>query len=257
AYLAAKAAYLSGCGLVTLATIDDVHQALAGVLPEVTWIPLPSKNGFISEDGVPIIQDYLSKSSAILIGPGFGLHPSTEQFLHTLFTNNTEKLPALVIDADGLKLLARLENWPTRLPKNTILTPHPGEMAVLTQMKTNEIQLQRVFTAEHYANLWNQIVILKGAFSIIAEPQGRTAMNPIASSALAKAGTGDVLAGLISGLRAQGVPAFEAASMGVYIHGQAGLYAAQKIGTSRSVLSSDVLNAIPEVFQELEKSMKQ
>jgi len=252
AYLAAKAAYLSGCGLVTLAAIDDVHHALAGQLPEVTWIPLPDKSGFISEEGVHILQDFLPKASALLIGPGFGLHSSTERFLHTLFEEYSGNLPALVIDADGLKLLARLPDWPGRLPQETILTPHPGEMSVLTQMKTNEIQLQRVFTAEHYANLWNQIVILKGAFSIVAEPHGRTAMNPVASSALAKAGTGDVLAGLITGLRAQGVNAFDAAAMGVWIHAQAGLFAADKIGTTRSVLSSDILQAIPEVFHRLE-----
>lgn len=94
-------------------------------------------------------------------------------------------------------------------------------------------------------------MVLKGAFTVVAEPQGQTAINPIATSALAKAGSGDVLAGLISGLRAQGVDAFDAAVIGVWIHAQAGLLAARKIGTSRSVLASDVLDAIPEVFDEL------
>jgi len=252
AFLAAKAAYLSGCGLVTLAAIDEVRHALAGQLPEVTWIPLPDKGGFVSEEGVYILQDYIPKANGLLIGPGFGIHNSTEKFLQKLFEEFKGHVSALIIDADGLKLLARLPDWPKRLPPETILTPHPGEMSVLTQVNTNEIQMQRVFTAEHYANLWNQIIILKGAFSIIVEPHGRTAMNPVASSALAKAGTGDVLAGLITGLRAQGVNSFEAATIGVWIHAQAGLLAASKIGTARSVLSSDILKAISDVFQELE-----
>ena len=252
AYLAAKAAYLSGCGLVTIAAINAVHLALAGQLPEVTWISLPDEDGFISERSVQIINDAIPKANALLLGPGFGLHSSTEKFLHTLVKEINQNLPPLVVDADGLKLLARLPGWPQLLPSNTILTPHPGEMAILTQMKTNEIQMQRVFNAEHYANLWNQIVILKGAFSLIAEPHGRTAMNPVASSALAKAGTGDVLAGLITGLRAQNVEAFEAATLGVWIHAQAGILAAEQIGTTRSVLSSNVLQAIPEVFHDLE-----
>ena len=114
----------------------------------------------------------------------------------------------MVIDADGLKLLARVDDWPDRLPEQAVLTPHPGEMAILTGLTVQEIQADRLGTAAGFARQWGHVVVLKGAMTVIAAPDGQVGVIPVATSALAQAGTGDVLAGMIAGLRAQGMPGF-------------------------------------------------
>ena len=250
ALLAGEAAYRIGAGLVTLAVPKPLHAALAGQLPECTWILLPHHEGSISADAGKVIEPYLDQATAISIGPGFGLKPTTEQFLTLLF-GQTTKLPPLVVDADGLKLLARIPDWPNKLPPLTILTPHPGEMSIMTELSTKEIQSNRMDIARQYSTLWGHIVVLKGAFTVIAAPDGQTAVIPVASPALARAGTGDVLTGLIVGLRAQGVDPFHAAVSGAWIHAQAGLIAADLYGNTASVLAGDVLNAVIDVLSEV------
>jgi len=158
----------------------------------------------------------------------------------------------MVVDADGLKLLSQIKDWHTILPASAILTPHPGEMAVLTGLSKDEIQEDRQEIARKYAKEWGHVVVLKGAFTVIASPDERLTVIPVASSALAHAGTGDVLAGIIVGLRAQGLDAFDAAVAGAWIHAQAGLYAADNLGTTASVLASEVLNSISDVLSDLE-----
>jgi NAD(P)H-hydrate epimerase len=161
-------------------------------------------------------------------------------------------LPALVIDADGLTLLAKIKDWHKALPSQVILTPHPGEMSTLTGLTKDEIQEDRQSIASKYAKEWGHIVVLKGAFTVVASPDGRATVIPVASPALARAGSGDVLAGLIVGLRAQGLDAFDAAVAGAWIHAQAGLYAADDLGSTASVVASDILNSIPDVLSDLE-----
>mgnify|MGYP001074513976 CR=1 FL=1 len=161
------------------------------------------------------------------------------------------KMPPMVVDADGLKLLARLPDWPARLPPMSILTPHPGEMSVLTGLSKEELQGDRIAIAEQYAALWGHVVVLKGAFTVVASPGGDTAVIPVATPALARAGTGDVLAGLIVGLRSQGVEAYDAALAGSWIHAQAGIYAAEDMGNTASVLARDVLAACTPVLNGL------
>jgi NAD(P)H-hydrate epimerase len=121
-------------------------------------------------------------------------------------------------------------------------------MAALTGLEKDEIQKDRMGTALKYAAEWGHVVVLKGAFTVIAAPDGRSVTIPVATSALARAGTGDVLAGLIVGLRAQGVEPFESAVAGAWIHAQAGLYAAERIGSEAAVLASDVLDTVAEVL---------
>jgi hydroxyethylthiazole kinase-like uncharacterized protein yjeF len=245
ALLAGKAAYRSGTGWVTMAVPEPLHAALAGQFPEAPWLLLPHERGFIAAPSAELVLQNLGKPTAILLGPGFGLEPTTCQFLANLLTPS---LPPLVIDADGLKLLARLPDWPSRLSPLAILTPHPGEMTVLTGLALEEVQADRIGIAERYAHLWGHVVVLKGAFTVIASPAGKTAVIPVATPALARAGTGDVLAGLIAGLRAQGVGAFEAATAGAWIHAQAGLRAAEKLGSTACVLAGDVLEAVAGVM---------
>jgi NAD(P)H-hydrate epimerase len=125
-------------------------------------------------------------------------------------------------------------------------------MAVLTGLSKDEIQNDRQSIARKYAREWGQVVVLKGAFTVVASPDEHMTIIPVASPALARAGTGDVLAGLIAGLRAQGLDAYDAAVAGAYIHAQAGLLAAEDLGTTVSVMASDVLNSIVDVMSDLE-----
>ena len=124
-------------------------------------------------------------------------------------------------------------------------------MSALTGLSRDEIQADRVEVAGKYAKEWGHVVVLKGAFTVIASPDGRTAVIPVATAALARAGTGDVLAGLIVGLRAQGLDAYDSAVAGAFIHAKAGLLAADLLGTTASVLASDVLDAVPDILAEL------
>jgi|CXWL01.1.fsa_nt_gi NAD(P)H-hydrate epimerase len=274
ALLAGTAAYRVGAGLVTMAVPEPLHAALAGHLPEAIWVLLPHENGFISDhasDNVlqnlqvlpspssaawTVLQN-LARAAAFLIGPGLGDKLSTRAFIEDLIPSI--KIP-VVVDADGLRHLSALflgerdgvrEDWYKKLFAPAVLTPHPGEMSALTGLPKEEIQSNREAIASKYAKEWGHVVVLKGAFTVIASPDGRSTMIPVATPALAKAGTGDVLAGLIVGLRAQGLDAYAAAVAGAFIHAQAGLFAAEVLGTTASVLASDVLDAISDVLAEI------
>ena len=273
--LAGEAAYRSGAGLVTLAVPAPVHAALAGQILEATWVLLPQAMGVIASNASEVLMKNIERATALLIGPGFGTEATTKEFIENLLSGksvpkksaarigflheeNEKKeeansiLPPMVVDADGLNLLAQIKDWHTKLPAATILTPHPGEMAALTGLSKDEIQEDRQEIARRFAKEWGHVVVLKGAFTSIASPDGRVTVIPVASSALAHAGTGDVLAGIIVSLRAQGLDAFDAAVAGAWIHAQAGLYAADNLGTTASVLASEVLNSISDVLSDLE-----
>jgi NAD(P)H-hydrate epimerase len=248
--LAGEAAFRSGAGWVTLAVPESLHAALAGHFVEATWLLLPHENGFISAEGAQVIQQNLEKPSAVLLGPGFGIQETSLEFVANLLANGKE-LPPSVVDADGLKLLAKLPNWWQLIPKNSVLTPHPGEMSNLTGRSKAEIQSDRIEVSERCAKEWGHVVVLKGAFTIIAAPDGRTAIIPIATPALARAGTGDVLAGLIAGFRAQGIAAFESSVASTWVHAQAGLHAADILGNTSTVLAGNVLDAVVDVLADM------
>jgi ADP-dependent NAD(P)H-hydrate dehydratase / NAD(P)H-hydrate epimerase len=249
ALLAGEAAYRVGAGLVTMAVPEPLHPALAGHLPEATWLLLPHEHGFISENALHPVLNNLKRATAILLGPGIGDKATTKIFIEQILSKI--QVP-IVIDADGLRHLSQIVSWHKKINAPAVLTPHPGEMSALTGITREGIQADRQAVAEKYAKAWGHVVVLKGAFTVIAAPDGRTAIIPVATPALARAGTGDVLAGLIVGLRAQGVDAYEAAVAGAYIHAQAGLHAAEKLGTTASVLARDVLASIPEIISGLE-----
>jgi hydroxyethylthiazole kinase-like uncharacterized protein yjeF len=249
ALLSGTAAYRAGTGLVTLAVPEPLHSALAGQLPEATWVLLPHETGFISENASEILLNYLHRATAFLIGPGIGSHISTRRFVETMIS--TVKLPT-VVDADGLRHLAQIQDWHKKLFPLAVLTPHVGEMSALTGLSKEEIQASRNEVALKFAKEWGHVVVLKGAFTVIASPDGQMTVIPVASPALARAGTGDVLAGLIVGLCAQGIDAYNAAVAAAFIHAEAGLIAAEDLGATASVLASDILNSVADVMSELE-----
>ena len=270
--LASKATYRVGAGLVRTAIPGAIYDALVGQVAEATWLILPHSLGVLNGDGARIVRENLERTNALLLGPGWGQANETLEFLKKListnnssikksimgFENNLEgepkqaqfELPNLVIDADALKLLAKIEGWEKKLGKKAVLTPHAGEMAVLTGLSTKEIQQKRETIGRKYAKAWGQVVVLKGALTVVADPSGKTALIPFASSALATAGTGDVLAGMITGLIAQGMGAYEAALAGAWLHAKAGKLAAAQLGSEAAVMAGDVLEAIPLALKQ-------
>jgi NAD(P)H-hydrate epimerase len=202
------------------------------------------------------------------MGPGFGLSPATRDFLAEVLgarrggrmgflaadlhsAPSRTALPPCVIDADGLKLLAQIEGWQELLPRESVLTPHPGEMSILSGETIEVTQADRLACATRWAEAWGQIVVLKGAYTVVAAGRERATVIPIASPALARAGTGDVLAGAVVGLLAQGIGPYRAAVLGAYLHGRAGILAARAVGNSASVLAGDVAAALPLALNEL------
>jgi NAD(P)H-hydrate epimerase len=248
AWLAGNAAYRSGVGMVTLAVPESIYPILAKEFPEATWIPLPEEEGSISEKGADLLLKQLGRSSAILIGPGFGTSGTSGEFVKNIISA-IDSIP-MIVDADGLRLLCRIKDWHKLLPKNSVLTPHPGEMSELTGLSIDEIQANRVEIAEKFAKQWGNVVVLKGALTVVASPSSETMIMPFASSALATAGTGDVLAGLIAGFAAQGMKPFEAAYLGVGIHAQAGINAAKKAGSPAGVMAGDLIPQIPGLLNK-------
>lgn len=271
AALAGMGAYRSGAGLVTLAVPAPIQGWLVPSLPEATWLVLPHELGVIDDTAVEILTETLERYEAILIGPGFGMEEATKAFLSKLLGRSAGRergplgflerdagdrssphpLPPCVFDADGLKLLREVDDWTELLPDMSVLTPHPGEMAVLTGDSIEDLQQDRVASARTWARKWGHVVLLKGAYSVVAEPGGRTSVIPIASSALASAGTGDVLAGMIAGLIGQGLGAYEAAVLGAYLHARAGVLAQAYLETQRSVVAGDVVDSVPVAIAEL------
>jgi hydroxyethylthiazole kinase-like uncharacterized protein yjeF len=273
--LAGLGAYRVGAGLVTMAVPQPIYPVLAARLPEATWLLLPHEMGVINSAALEVFYKEVGQADALLLGPGWGREEETGEFLRGLLRadhrakrgrlgfleSGAEEgeetsvpsvgLPPLVIDADGLNLLAEIEAWPALLPEGSILTPHPGEMARLTGLSREAIQTDRLSCAAEYAAKWKAVVVLKGAHTVVASPAGEVAVMPFASSSLATAGTGDVLAGAIAGLRAQRLDPFEAGVAGAYLHGLAGHLAALRAGDEASVIAGDVADALGVALQRV------
>ncbi|MFN8484475.1 MAG: NAD(P)H-hydrate dehydratase [Anaerolineae bacterium] len=273
AYLAGAGAIRVGVGLATLGVAGMLYPILAGRLVETTWLLLPHDMGAIRVDAAKVILEKIEGYTALLVGPGLGKENGTQEFVHSLLvgkqaeakrarrigfatettTEETEpespKLPPTVIDADALNALAEIENWSASLTAaSAVLTPHPGEMARLLGSTTEAVQADRVATAKSAAETFGQVVVLKGANTVIAAPDGQIAVSPFANPALATAGSGDVLAGAIVGFLAQGLSPFDAAACGVYIHGLAGERARLEMGDA-GVIAGDLLPQLPPAIQ--------
>jgi hydroxyethylthiazole kinase-like uncharacterized protein yjeF len=263
ARLAGAAAVRTGAGLVTVALPASIHSAVAATLSEATYLLLPHELGVLAEPAVEVLAEQAGRYDAMLLGPGLGQEKETAEFLTALLRGRERRpvgflragettvqpipLPPLVVDADGLNLLARMDGWPSRLPPGTVLTPHPGEMARLMGCSVADVQADRVAVARQQAREWGHVVVLKGAFTVVAGPDGRTVLEPFANPALATGGTGDVLAGIIVALRAQGLGPFEAAAAGAYLHGLAGELARRRLGPA-GVAAGDLLPLVPEAI---------
>jgi ADP-dependent NAD(P)H-hydrate dehydratase / NAD(P)H-hydrate epimerase len=251
AYLAGIASARVGAGLITLAVTEKMLPVYASSFHEATFVLLPDEN-VESFERAKTLTDHLSGYRALLIGPGLGQSPNTRevllQVLEYLRNQPEAQRPKLVVDADGLNNLSALERWWTLLPAGTVITPHPGEMGRLCGgLKVSGGDIDRLELARTKARDWQVTLVLKGACTLITDPDGRMRINWNANPALATAGTGDVLAGMISGFLAQGLQAFEAASAGVYLHTAAADNVSAEIGHA-GLLASDLLPQIPRVM---------
>lgn len=236
AYLACAASYRVGAGLVSLVTSSEVKIIVSRKLPEVTFLSFDEVNAT------------LDRYDVVMVGPGLGQSNQIIQFVNRLF--KLGNLPKMVIDGDGLNILSQTSNWWEKFKLNTVLTPHPGEMGRLAGLSVEEIQKRRKEIALEFANTCNQVVVLKGAKTVVASSAGEVRIGFFENPALATAGTGDILAGAIAGLLAQGLNLFDASCVGVYLHGLAGEMAKKRLG-SAGMIASDLLPFLPKAIKEL------
>lgn len=253
-FMAAQAAYTVGAGLITIAAPRKAQEAIGTALAEAIWQVFDEANSeHLVESAADTLAKRLIEVDAALIGIGVGQAQATATLLQTLFAHEQrEQFAPLVVDADALNLLANMPDSAGSLPPNSIITPHPGEMARLTKTDVETVQKNRWQLALDKAAEWRCIVVLKGAHTLVASPDGEVWAIPFKTSALAKAGTGDVLGGMITGLLAQKLKPFDAARLGVYLHGAAGVAASKAKQSVRVVLATDVMEALGNVFATLE-----
>ena len=243
--LAGRAALRSGAGLVRVATPKSVLPIVAAIEPSFTTIALPEDgNGRISAKAINIILEAVGENDAVAFGPGVGVSGALQSILETLLEQESLRL---VIDADGLNNLARIKNWPARLKAKVILTPHPGEFKRLWSGLIREAPpVVRQEQAAQLSQDTNSIVVLKGAGTVVTDGE-KIYINKTGNPGMATAGSGDVLTGVITALLGQGLINFDAAVLGVYIHGLAGDIAAEKFGQV-SLMTTDIIDSLPDTF---------
>ena len=241
AALSASAAMRSGAGTVTLGIAESLHDVMEAKLTEVMTSPLAeTTSGFVGEESFTEIERLSIQNDVVAIGPGLGRHVETLSLVRRVI--QTMERP-LVIDADALYALINHTSILTEAKSMPILTPHSGEMARLVGLSPEEVNQDRVYIARQAAMEWGSIIILKGARTIVAFPDGEVYINSSGNAGMATGGAGDVLTGVIAGLIGQGLSSHEAALTGVYIHGLAGDIVARSgmIG----MIASDIIKALP------------
>lgn len=243
--LAAKAALRAGSGLVTWALPEALLPQVLGAVPELMLAPAGGEAGAWNAAAASELLRLLEAARDVLaIGPGLGRFPGEDGFLRAVWEGAPRPL---VVDTDALNILAAAgapAAWPRR-EAATILTPHPGEMARLAGLSTAEVQRDRIGLARSYAVQHGVTLVLKGARTVVAAPDGRVFVNVTGHPGMATGGAGDVLTGLIAGLLAQGLDAVQAAAFGVYLHGQAGeRAAAARQGNPASLIAGDIIEAL-------------
>ncbi len=260
ALLVCRASGRAGAGLVTLAVPESLQPLFASKVVEATTMALPEDD--VEEvDPEPALAKILdNEHDALVIGPGLRPSLAAADLLRLLLTSPEEGVnPPAVLDAEALRTLASVGEWWTNVTRSCVLTPHAGEFARLRAGSghapaedgdLNGDDGARVRAASAAAVEWRQVVVLKGANTVIAAPDGSTAMAPFENPAMATGGTGDVLAGTIGALLAQGLPPFDAARLGVYVHGLAGELVRERLGDA-GLLAGDLPDALPLVRKRL------
>jgi len=246
AALSSRSALRIGSGLVILGIPASLNPIMEVKVTEVMTRPLAENDeGCLTPAAMPRIEELFLWSEAVGIGPGLGQHNDTKKLLYEILSHSNKPL---VIDADGLNLLGSESEFSGSLPSGTILTPHPGEFSRLSGVSITDILAQRVDLVAEKAQAWGSVIVLKGSPTVIADPGGEVYCNPTGNAALATAGSGDVLTGMILGLLAQGCPPVHAACAGVYLHGLAGDLASKEIGVAATI-AGDIENLLPKAIR--------
>jgi ADP-dependent NAD(P)H-hydrate dehydratase / NAD(P)H-hydrate epimerase len=248
AALAARAAMRSGGGLVTVATPASQQPIVACLVLEPMTEPLPETSGrTVSLAALDTIVELAKGRDAVAVGPGLGLIDDTPALVRALARDLDRPL---VIDADGLTALAGHVDVLRAARAPRCLTPHPGEMARLLGTNTDDVQRDRIAAARGLATATRIHVVLKGAATVIAAPDGRAVINPTGNPGMASGGTGDVLTGILGAFLARGLAPADACAAAVYLHGSAGDIAAARVG-QESLIASDIIDALPQAFGAL------
>jgi NAD(P)H-hydrate epimerase len=246
ATLTCEGALRAGAGLVTLGVPASLNPILEVKLTEAMTVPLPETEGHAHcEESAPAVRGWLGRADALAVGPGVGRDPRTAALLREMIRDCP--IP-LVVDADGLNLLAPADA--ATFPAHAVLTPHPAEMARLLGTETGDVQSNRLEIAKTAAARLGCVVVLKGAATVVAHPDGRAAINSSGGPALATGGSGDVLTGMVAACLARGLAPYEAALAAVFLHGVAGEAAGERYGAPGAV-AGDVARAIPEALRRL------
>lgn len=249
--LTSQAALRAGAGLVTWAMPTSLAHTMASNTVEVMLLPVPDSInlGSMTPAALPTLTQFLTRTHALVLGPGLGTAPETVACVRALLPH--VRVP-MVIDADGLNCLLGALELLAECPAPVILTPHPGEMARLLGTDTTTVQQQRLDIACAFAQQYGVYVVLKGAYTVIYAPDGRRWINPTGNPAMATAGTGDVLAGVVGAMLGQGLTPLQAAQCGVYVHGLAGDRVRHRLGV-RGLIASDILVELPYALQAIAK----
>lgn len=248
AALAGEAALRAGAGLATVGVPNSSQPVVAALRPEIMTLPFPESadGGFAASAASPFLAR-AARMDALAVGPGIGTDPETQAFVRKVVVDS----PApLVLDADAIKAFAGQAALLAEAPVPLILTPHPGEMAHLLGISVEDVQADRFAAVRLAAQTTKAVVLLKGAYTLIAEPGGMVWINPTGNRALGTGGSGDVLTGIITGLLAQGMGAPEAAIAGAYMHGLAGDRLAEAEGHD-GILAGDLADELPQVQRDL------
>jgi ADP-dependent NAD(P)H-hydrate dehydratase len=248
AALAGKAALRAGAGLVRVATPKSVLPIVASIEPSFTTIPLPENNeGKITADAINTILNFIPDNDCLAFGPGVGITGEVRSVLEKLLALEGLRL---VIDADGLNNLSKINDWPEQTNADVIITPHPGEMKRLWDgLMRTPLPTDRQTIAVEMANKTKAVVVLKGAGTVVTDGK-KVYINKTGNPGMATGGTGDVLTGIITALVGQGLSNFDAAVLGVYVHGLAGDIAAKKAGQI-SLIATDVIDSLGEAFKKI------
>ena len=247
AALCSQGALRAGAGLVTLATPKSLQDVMAVKLTEVMTLPLPeTKDRSISTAALTTLVGVIDRMDAVVIGPGLSQQAQTKELVRQLLPRITKPC---VVDADALNAIAEEPQILKRLTLPMIFTPHPGEMGRLIVQSAENVQRDRERIAKEFATRHRVVVVLKSHRTVVANFDGELYVNETGHPGLASGGTGDVLAGVITGLLAQGLALFDAARLGVYLHGLAADLVAKEQG-SVGLIASDVLATIPRAIRE-------
>ena len=250
AALAAEGALRAGAGLVTLASVEPVIAAVAARCPECVFLPCrQSAGGGVSAQSGKAVLEKVRGMEVLLFGPGLGDTDDTAALLEQL---GPSAGCALVLDADGLNAAAKMDALPRSPGLPLILTPHPGEMARLCGLTTAEVNAGREGIAAGYARAEDCVVVLKGHRTIVAGPDGEVFVNPTGNPGLSRGGSGDILAGMIAGLAAQGLSPLDAAVCGVWLHGAAADQCAKRLG-QYGMLPHDIFTDLGAIFAAAER----